>query len=178
MEGHAKKWVEIYCELANKTTEQLYKVATPCLDDHHLKEEENRFVGEISTVCSQNVLKCLHLARIGGPDILWSVNKLARAVTKKEEGLCDKRFIAQVNLGNVVTWVTQHNNAEWDYFETWKTENQHQVDFCVFFGSQTFVPISWMCKKQTSVDNKSPKSHNETCIPNPQSCFGLVVCQN
>ena len=34
MEGHAKKCVERYCELANKATQQLYKVATPCLDDH------------------------------------------------------------------------------------------------------------------------------------------------
>ena len=34
MEGHAKKCVERYCELANKTTEQLYKVATPFMDDH------------------------------------------------------------------------------------------------------------------------------------------------
>ena len=39
-------------------------------------------VGELSTVCSHIVLKCLYLARIGRPDILWSVNKLARAVTK------------------------------------------------------------------------------------------------
>ena len=29
MEGHAKKCVERYCELANKTTQQLYKVSTP-----------------------------------------------------------------------------------------------------------------------------------------------------
>ena len=28
MEGHAKKCVERYCELANKTTQQLYKVST------------------------------------------------------------------------------------------------------------------------------------------------------
>ena len=30
MEGHAKKCVERYCEIANKTTEQFFKVATPC----------------------------------------------------------------------------------------------------------------------------------------------------
>ena len=82
MEGHAKKCVERYCELANKTTQQLYKVATPCMYDHQFKEEEMGSVGELSTVCSQIVLKCLYLARIGRPDILWSVNKLARAVTK------------------------------------------------------------------------------------------------
>ena len=28
MEGHAKKCVERYCELANRTTQQLYKVST------------------------------------------------------------------------------------------------------------------------------------------------------
>ena len=29
-----KKCVERYCELANKKTEQLHKVSSPCLDDH------------------------------------------------------------------------------------------------------------------------------------------------
>ena len=37
------------------------------------------------------VLKCLYLARMGRPDILWTVNKLARAVTKWT-GACDKRL--------------------------------------------------------------------------------------
>ena len=74
--------VERYCELANKTTQQLYKVSTPCIDDHHFKEEEMKSVGELSNTCSQIVLKCLYLARIGRPDILWSVNKLARSITK------------------------------------------------------------------------------------------------
>ena len=44
MAGHAKKFVERYCELANKTTQQLYKVSTPCIDDHHFKEEETKSV--------------------------------------------------------------------------------------------------------------------------------------
>ena len=59
MEGHAKKCVERYCELANKTTQQLYKVSTPCIDDHHFKEEEMKSVGELSQVCSQIVVKML-----------------------------------------------------------------------------------------------------------------------
>ena len=65
MEGRAKKCVERYCELANRTTQQLYKVSTPCIDDHLFKEEEMKSVGELSHVCSQIVLKCLYLARIG-----------------------------------------------------------------------------------------------------------------
>ena len=55
MEGHAKKCVERYCELANRTTQQLYKVSTPGIDDHHFKEEELKSVGELSKVCSQNL---------------------------------------------------------------------------------------------------------------------------
>ena len=58
MGGHAKNCVERYCELANKTTQQLYKVSTPCIDDHHFKEEETKSVGELTQVCSQIVLKC------------------------------------------------------------------------------------------------------------------------
>ena len=75
--------------LVNKTTQQLYKVSTPCIDDHHFKEEEMKSEGELSQVCSQIVLKCLYLARIGRPDILWSVNKLARSITKWTKA-CDK----------------------------------------------------------------------------------------
>ena len=38
MEGHARKCVERYCELANQKTEQLYKVSSPGLDDHLIKK--------------------------------------------------------------------------------------------------------------------------------------------
>ena len=91
MAGHAKKCVERYCELAHRTTEQLCKVSTPCIDDHRFKEEELKSVGESSQLCSQIVLTCLYLARIGRPDILWSVNKLARSITKWTKA-CDKQL--------------------------------------------------------------------------------------
>ena len=55
------------------------------MDDHHFKEEENGSVGELPTVCSQIVLKCLCLARVGRPDIFWSVNKVARAMTNMDK---------------------------------------------------------------------------------------------
>ena len=73
-----------------------HKVATPCMDDHQFKEEEMGSVGELSTVCSQIVLNCLYLARIGRPDILWSVNKLAREVTKWTKA-CDKRLVRLIS---------------------------------------------------------------------------------
>ena len=170
MVGHAKKCVERYCELANKTTQQLYKVSTPCIDDHHFKEEETKSVGELSTTCSQIVLKCLHLARIGRPDILWSVNKLARSITKWTKA-CDKR------LNRLISYI--HHTSEYkQYCHVGNTAKQCRLglfqdsDFagdledskstsggtlCIF-GSHTFVPISWMCKKQTSVSHSSTES--------------------
>ena len=107
MEGHAKKCVERYCELANKSTQQLYKVSTPCLDDHHFKEEELKSVGDLSKVSSQIVPKCLYLARIGRLDILWSVNKLARSITKWTKA-CDKR------LNRLISYI--HHTSEYKQY--------------------------------------------------------------
>ena len=160
MEGHAKKCVERYCESANKTTQQLYKVSTPCIDDHHFKEEEMKSVGELSHECSQIVLKCLYLARIGRPYILWSVNELARSITKWTKA-CDQR------LNQLISY-THHTCEYRQYCHVGNAAKQSRLglfqdsDFagdledskstsggtlCVF-GSHTFVPISWMCKKQ------------------------------
>ena len=170
MAGHAKKCVERYCELANKTTQQLYKVSTPCIDDHHFKEKETKSVGELSNTCSQIVLKCSYQERIGRPDILWSVNKLARSITKWTKA-CDKR------LNRLISYI--HHTSEYkQYCHVENTAKQCRLglfqdsDFagdledskstsggtlCVF-GSHTFVPISWRCKKQTSVSHSSTES--------------------
>ena len=55
LKGNAKKCDEKNCELANKKTQQLHKVSTPCLDDHHFKEEEMVSVGELSKKCAHRL---------------------------------------------------------------------------------------------------------------------------
>ena len=72
-------------------------------------------------------------------------------------------FITHVNITNIVMWVTQQNNANWDCFKTLTArdlENSKPVTgrtLCIF-GSQTFVPLNWMCKKQTAVSHSSTES--------------------
>ena len=39
-----------------------------------------------------------------------------------------------------------------------KTQNQQQARVLCILGNRTFVPISWMCKKQTSVSHSSTES--------------------
>ena len=170
MEGHAKKCVERYCELANKTTQQLYKVSTPCIDDHHVKEEELTSVGELSQVCSQFFLKCLYLARIGRPDILWSVNKFARSITKWTKA-CDKRlnrlisyihhtceYKQNCHVGNTAKQCRLGLFQDSDFAGDLEDSKSSSGGTLCVFGSHTFVPIIWMCKKQTSVSHSSTGS--------------------
>ena len=170
MKGHAKKCVERCCELANKTTQQIYKVSTPCIDDHHFKGEELKSVGELSRVCSQIVLRCLYLARLGRPDIRCPVNKLARSITKWTKA-------SEKRLNRLISYI--HHTCEYkQYCHVGKTAKRCRLgvfqdsDFagdledsksfsggtlCIL-GSHTFVPKSWMCKKQTSVSHSSTES--------------------
>ena len=71
-----------------KKVEQLYKVSSPCLDGHQLKQKDLESVGELSQVCSQIVLKnVLYMVRIGRPDIERSVSKLVRSVIKMDSSV-------------------------------------------------------------------------------------------
>ena len=70
-----------------------------------------------------------------------------------------------MNTDNIVMWVTLLNNADWDCCKTrisreiLKIQNLLRVEHCAFLEViHTFVPISWMCKKQTSVSHSSTES--------------------
>ena len=154
MEGHAEKCVERFCELANKTTQQLCRVSNPFIDDHHFKEEELKSVGELSKVCSQIVLKCLYLARIGRPDILWSVNKFARSITKWTKA-CDKRLSRLISyihhtcdykqychVGNTAKQCRLGLFQDFDFAGYLEDSKSTSGGTLCIFGSYTFVPIS------------------------------------
>ena len=98
------------------------------------------------------------------------MNKLARSITKWTKA-CDKR------LNRLISYI--HHTCEYrQYCHVGNTAKQCRLglfqdsDFtgdledskstsggtlCVF-GSHTFVPISWMCKKQTAVSHSSTES--------------------
>ena len=168
MEGIARKSVERYCELANKEVEHLYEVSHPCLDDQQFKQEELESVEKLPEVCSQIVLKCLYLARIGRLDILWSVNKLVRSVTKWSQA-CEKRFAKLISFIHHTSGYRQYCHLEntaqhcrWGLFQDSDFAGDLEDSTSTsggdlgIFGSRTIVPTSWMCKKQTSI---SPRSY-------------------
>ena len=69
-----------------------------------------------------------------------------------------------MNTHSIVMWEVLLNNVDWDLFQdsdfAGDLEDSKSTSggtLCVF-GSHTFVPISWMCKKQTAVSHRSTES--------------------
>ena len=69
-----------------------------------------------------------------------------------------------MNTNNIGMWEIQFNNADRNCFQdsdfAGDLEDSKSISggtLCIF-GSHTFVPISWMCKKQTSVSHSSTES--------------------
>ena len=152
MEGHAKKCVERSCELAKISTQQLYKDATPCMDDHHFKEE-NESVGELSAVCLQDVLKCLYLARIGRLDIFWLVHRrLARLISYTHH---TSEYRQYCFVGNTAQQCRLGLFQDSDFAGDFEDSQSTSGGALCIFGSHTFLPIRWMCKKQTSAFHSS-----------------------
>ena len=160
MIGHAAQCVERYCELAHKIPSKLKPVSTPCIDDHQLNPEDFEAKGQLTKTCARIVLKALYLARIGRPDLLWTVNSLAREVTKWNVA-CDKRlhrlmcYIHHTADHHMLSFVGDNpQDCKLAMFcdasfagDLTDTKSTSGVLLCLV-GPHTFCPISWLCKKQ------------------------------
>ena len=123
-----------------------------------------------SEVCSRIALTFLYLARIGRPDIQWSVNKLARSVTTWTQA-CDRRLsrlISYIHHASDyrqychVVHTSQHYRLalfqDSDFAGDLEDSKSSSGGFRCIFRSRTFVPIIWTRKKQTSVSHSSTES--------------------
>ena len=120
MEGHAKEM--LWSDIASWRTRQpskLYKVTTPCLDGPSVWIRRIGISWRIVKSMSRFVLKCSCLARIGRPDILWSVNKFARVVTKLTR-TCDKR------LAHLISYI-HHTSELKQYCQVRNTAQQSRL---------------------------------------------------
>ena len=168
--GHAESCVERYCELANKSIQALKWVPTPCLDDHLLAPEDFVTKGSLSHLCARIVLKALYLACIGRPDLLWTVNYLAREVTRWNVA-CDKR------LHRLISFIHHTKHHVLTNFVGDKPEDCILVLFpdasfagdladsksttgaiLCLIGPRTFVTLCWICKKPGAVSHSSTEA--------------------
>ena len=95
-----------------------------------------------------------------------NLQDLCRRFVSNVAGCCSEQpWKASVALGpNFATWATRFSIVDWVcskthiLLATLRTQNQLREGILCMFGSRTLVPISWMCKKQTSVSHSSTAS--------------------
>ena len=170
MKGHAEQCVNRWCELAEKEIKDIPVVGTPCIDDHNLRPEDFVEKGVLSHVCARVVMKCLYLARIGRPDILYAINVLARSVTKWTRA-CDKRLERLIAYIHKTKDFVQHcfvgdeaQSCKIGLFcdasfaaDLSDSKSTTGALLCVF-GPSTFVPITWVCKKHGAISHSSTEA--------------------
>ena len=124
----------------------------------------------MSADAAKVVLKALYAARIARMDLMWSVNMLAREVTRWTAA-CDRR------LHRLISWM--HHSS--DYLQHCYVGDSPSACELVLFsdasfagdlkdskstsggvlclvGPNTYVPITWLCKKQTAVSHSTSES--------------------
>ena len=144
------------------------KVSHPCLDDHQFKQEELESVGELSEVCSQIVLKCLYLARIGRPDILWSVNKLARSVTSKadlteivESGYGPNQF-DNFDYSETLAAIFQNESVDIDTEPSYSCDAELDDEL---IGKALSSPLFTQEREEPANQTQTCHSHEESLLP-------------
>ena len=170
MKGHVQQSIDRYLDLAKKPRTSLMPVATPCIDDHMLLETDFTHEGVLSIQAARIVLKALYVARMGRPDILWAVNSLARCVTKWTVA-ADKRLHRLISymehtkdwvqtcwVGDKITDCFLMLFADASFAGDLTDAKSTTGGYLCLVGPTTFVPISWICKKQTSVSHSSSEA--------------------
>ena len=112
----------------------------------------------------------MYTARLGRPDTLWSVNTLARKVTKWNKG-CDKRLHRLIEyLKTTKDWVQlcfvgDYRKDCWlalvvDASFAGDLEDSKSTNgaYLCIVGPRTFVPVTWICKRQTAVSHSSTEA--------------------
>ena len=125
------------------------------------------------------VLKCQNLARIGRPEILWSVNKQARSVTKWTQA-CDRRLARLISyihftsdyrqychVGNAAQHFRLGLLQDSDFVGDLEDSKSTSGGVLCIFGSRTFVP---------TVGCARSKLQCRTALLNHRSNRWMLVC--
>ena len=169
MEGHAKKCVERYYELANKTTQQLFS----SFNSMHWRPSFQRGRIEIrGRIVKRMLSNCSEMLKLGTYWKTWYSVVCEQTCTidhKMDQSLWqtiisfDLLHLSYMWFYTVVMWQTakqcrlglfQDSHFAGDLEDSKSTSGG---TLCIWW-SHTFFPISWMCKKHTSGSHSSTES--------------------
>ena len=139
------KCVERYCELANRTTQQLHKVSTPCIWQPFQRGRIKicgRIVKSMLSNCSEMLVLGTYWKTLIFYVCQWTnLHDRSRNGPKLVTNAWIDWYltsITHVNTDSIVMWVILLNNADWDCFKTpflreiLRTPNLLQVEHCPF----------------------------------------------
>ena len=148
----------------------LKSVATPCIDDHQLSQEDFTTKGELAPIAARVVLTALYVARLNRHDLLWAVNTLARQVTKWNQG-CDKRlhrlisymyhtqdYVPTSHVGDPPDKCVLALFVDASFAGDLQDSKSTTGGYMVLLGPNTYAPITWLCKKQGAVSHSSSEA--------------------
>ena len=149
---------------------QLTKVPTPCIDDHLIPVEEFETKGVLAPVAARIVLMALFFARLARMDVMWTVNLLAREVTRWSAA-CDRRlhrlicFLHHTKDHGMVCFVGDRASecflmlfSDASFAGDLRDSKSTSGGVLCLVGPNTFVPISWLCKKQGAVSHSTDEA--------------------
>ena len=130
MKVHAEQRVERHRPLAKKSVSQLRQVETPCIDDLHLKKNVIEAVGGWALVCAQHFVDSEH--------------------PRKSSHKVEQSLRPEIEVDNCKLGLFQDASFAADLQDS----SSASSGVLYIIGERTFVPMSWMCKKQTAVSRK------------------------
>jgi hypothetical protein len=170
MQGFIDQCVERYCELAKVGKDTLKPVPTPSLDDHQIDPKELEDEGRLGTEAAKILMKTLYCARLLRFDLLWTLCKLARCVTKWTKA-CDRRLhrlmsylqtsrdiTLEAFCGDEANQLSLMVYADADFDGDIVSSKSTSGAYLALVGKRTFIPLGSFSKKQAVVSHSSTES--------------------
>ena len=122
------------------------QVSTPCIDDHHFKEEEMKSVGGIVTSMLSNCSKNVYTwHEVEDPTFHGQWTNLHDQSQNGPKPVTNAwidwfhTFIMHANTNSIAMWVILQNHADWDCFKTLtsreiaRIKNPLLEEYCAFW---------------------------------------------
>ena len=168
MTDYAKQSVAMYQELTGVT--KLRKASTPFVPDGSLTSADDKEQGEVAKHACAIIMKLLWLARLARPDLIKPISDLATKVqawTRNHDKML-YRLVCYVNdISHYMGGGHIHDSpdklsmklfVDADFAGDRDDAKSTSGSFLAIVGPNSFFPVQWASRKQTSVSRSTTES--------------------
>ena len=168
MLDYAHQTVDLYKSITSVTN--IKHAATPFVPDGSISIEDEESKGELAASACKILMKALWLGRLSRPDIIKPINDLATKVQSWSRG-DDKRLLRLIQyihstphyrlVGTINDSPDQlelHLYVDADFAGDRLSGKSTSGGFMVLHGPNTFFPLAWVSKRQTSTSRSTTES--------------------